>query len=183
MREPIRYTDKTERPLDHFPSALLRLLGVQRGVLLLRDRRASCGAGVRFGVSILGGQRAKNKSHLASASIGVIWIRSASPSKRQALAGSGALSVSWSRQLAHSGRAWPPPSWVIGRVLDSAAPLLGIVPTPLPSRALDRCGAHSSGGITPNGAVAPAVLCDHVAALRGSFGTVMPTSEHASGES
>ena len=49
-----RYTDKTGRPLDHFSSGLLRLLGVHRGVSLLRDNRAGSGADGRLGVSISG---------------------------------------------------------------------------------------------------------------------------------
>ena len=84
------YGQKTKDFGSVFHPGRLRLLGVHRGVVLLRDPVVARGRGARFGVVISVAATSKEQEHLAAAAIGLIWVTSASSSNRRALSGSGA---------------------------------------------------------------------------------------------
>ena len=84
------YGQKTKDFGSVFHPGKLRLLGVHRGVVLLRDPLVARGRGARFGVVISVAATSKEKEHLAAAAIELIWVTSASSSNGRALSGSGA---------------------------------------------------------------------------------------------
>jgi len=118
-----------------FLSGLLRLSSVQRGVSLVRGIRAVRGGGARSGVSISGwaiGEEDivsgffRHRGYLGHGS--VRFEAAGSFGQQRGVRAVVAL-------VGTIGRACCLPSSVVRRTLHSAAPLLGNVPTPLPSRA------------------------------------------------